>query len=120
MIVFGCDYGAAADLRKTDNAAVVHLACVGQLPPMFIDYVLSRNLADGVVLAGCAENGCHARLGLRWTQARLAGERDPQLRARVPKDRVRPVWLNRSQGDQLKADLSRFARTLSKAEDGDG
>jgi coenzyme F420-reducing hydrogenase delta subunit len=116
LIVFGCAHGAAARLDGIGDAALVSLACVGQLPPAFIDYVLSRDLADGVVVAGCAENACHERLGLRWTQERLAGERDPRLRARVARERLRCLWLGRAEGRTLAAELARFREELPKME----
>ncbi|MDX1709859.1 MAG: cytochrome b N-terminal domain-containing protein [Rhodovibrionaceae bacterium] len=125
LIVFGCDYGAAPHLRnqgtgEEDEVALVSLVCVGQLPPAFIDFVLSRDLADGVVLAGCAENGCHARLGLEWTQQRLAGERDPYLRERVPRERLRCLWLNRIEGKMLRDELARFRKDLARIGADDG
>jgi ferredoxin len=84
ILVFGCDHGVRPGGAAGDNVRSVSLRCIGQLPPAFIDFVLSKKLADGVVLAGCAEGSCHARFGDRWTDARIARERDPRLRARVP------------------------------------
>ena len=63
IMVFGCDSGPAHAKLKTDTIGTVSLTCIGQLPPAFIDYVLSRDLADGVVLTGCSENSCQARFG---------------------------------------------------------
>jgi coenzyme F420-reducing hydrogenase delta subunit len=72
---------------------VIKLPCVGMLPPSFVDYALSRQYADGVMLAGCAENDCFHRLGNEWTMRRMARERDPHLRQRVPDERVSMTWL---------------------------
>ena len=112
ILVIGCDHGVSiAGLRKPGTSAV-RLRCIGQLPPSFVDYVLSKRLADGVVLAGCSDNGCHARLGTRWTDARIARERDPQLRARVPRERLRMLWSGRAGRDRLEALLGRFGDQL--------
>ncbi len=113
ILVFGCDHGVS--LKGSENGTVcsVALRCIGQLPPSFIDYVLSKRLADGVVLTGCAENSCHARYGTQWTDARLARERDPMLRARVPRERIRVLWAGRSGRGQLDALLTRFANDLA-------
>jgi coenzyme F420-reducing hydrogenase delta subunit len=59
------------------------------LPPSFIDYAISRDLADTVVLSGCSEGNCYYRLGVNWTRQRMAGERDPYLRKRVPRDKLK-------------------------------
>jgi coenzyme F420-reducing hydrogenase delta subunit len=100
----------------------VGLACIGQLPPAFIDYVLSRDLAAGVLLTGCAQGVCYNRFGIAWTEARLAGARDPHLRARVPRERLMTRWLGRDQGRELERTLAAFARRLeglaSKVEHG--
>ena len=86
--LFGCDHGVEVERARGPQVAAVSLACIGQLPPAFIDYVLSRDLADGVFLTGCADGFCYNRFGIAWTEARLAGERDPHLRARVPRERL--------------------------------
>ncbi len=115
IMVFGCDHGVPIMAAARGNVGVVPLRCAGQLPPSFIDYVLSRKLADGVVITGCAEGSCHARFGDRWTKARLARERDPYLRARVPRERVRVLWAGRLGSGRLAALLDEFAAELSRA-----
>jgi len=91
VVVFGCDHGA--DLRQIDDRHVAQfsLLCVGLLPPSFVEYAL-RNGASGVVVVGCAQGGCAFRLGERWTAERLAGTREPQLRASVPRERLRMIY----------------------------
>lgn len=103
LVVFACAGAGRLDERLTRNAVVARMPCVGMLPPPFIDFVFARSLADGVVLAGCPANACLERLGQRWTEARIAGERDPWLRARVPRTRIAASW---------SADLADFRRRL--------
>ena len=112
VMVFTCASGVRADAASAPGVGVVTLNCIGQLPPSFIDYVLSRDLADGVVLTGCAENSCQHRHGIRWTEARLSRRRDPQLRARVPRERVRTLWAGRGGARLLTRLLQEFARDL--------
>lgn len=88
VMVYGCDHAGELQKLAGDNVAVVNLPCVGALPPAFIDFVLSRHHADGVFVAGCSPSGCFFRLGDEWTRQRVAGRRDPYLRARVPRQRV--------------------------------
>jgi coenzyme F420-reducing hydrogenase delta subunit len=74
--------------------------------------VLSRDLADGVFLTGCAEGTCAHRFGIAWTEARLAGERDPHLRKRVPLERVEKLWTGPGGNRELAAALEAFVARL--------
>jgi ferredoxin/coenzyme F420-reducing hydrogenase delta subunit len=114
IMVFGCVNGVAAERFESPGVGFVPLNCTGQLAPSFIDYVLSRKLADGVVVAGCTENARYNRFGNRWTDLRLAGLRDPQLRKRVPRERFKTVWAGRLGGNRLEEELRRFAAALQR------
>ncbi len=113
VLVFGCEHGARIDSFSSPHARGVALRCIGQLPPSFIDYVLSRDLADGVVLAGCRKNSCHARKGVEWTEQRIARTRDPHLRTRVPTERLKVNWLGRTGHHALDAQVSAFVVELA-------
>ena len=97
VIVFTCqDNARTTKIRSklNDNeTAAVDIICAAQLPPSFIDFILSRKLADAVVLAGCAGGNCQYRFGVEWTEQRIARERDPRLRKRVDADRIALAWL---------------------------
>jgi coenzyme F420-reducing hydrogenase delta subunit len=82
-------------------------------PPSLIDFVLSRDLADGVAVAGCAQSACYNRLGIRWTEQRFAGERDPYLRARVPRERIVTIWASALAVKKAEADIAAFAARLT-------
>jgi coenzyme F420-reducing hydrogenase delta subunit len=79
------------------------------MPPSLIDFVLSRDLADGVVVAGCAESACYNRLGIQWTEQRFAGQRDPYLRARVPRDRIATIWASALEVTKAQSAIAAFA-----------
>jgi coenzyme F420-reducing hydrogenase delta subunit len=83
-------------------------------PPSLIDFVLSRNLADGVAVAGCSESACYNRLGVMWTEQRFAGERDPYLRARVPRERIATIWASALAVKTADAEITAFAGRLAK------
>ena len=117
IVVFGCDHGVELAAVRGPQVAALSLACIGQLPPAFIDYVLSRDLADGVLLTGCADGVCFNRFGIAWTEARLAGKRDPHLRARVPRERLSTLWLGRHRVRELEEALGRFARASCRTSD---
>jgi len=96
IIVFTCQ-GSSKSIRlkpglNNAETRTVDIICAGQLPPSFIDFVLSRNLADGIVLAGCPGGDCQYRFGAEWTSERIARQRDPQLRKRVDTSRLALGW----------------------------
>ena len=82
------------------------------IPPSFVDYALTRKLVDGVMFAGCAAGGCHERLGDRWVEQRIAGQRDPWLRDRVPRERVAVSWRGAGEAALRGVDLEAFRRHL--------
>ena len=117
IMVFGCGDGVALTPLERENIATIRLNCIGQLPPAFIDYVLSKGLADGVVLTGCSESTCYVRYGIRWTEDRLAGTRDPHLRARVDRTRLKKLWAGPLGAGALSQLLQDFARELADKPD---
>lgn len=117
VLVFSCDNGLPAAKIASANTAAVSLRCIGHLPPSFIDYVFSNRLAEGVVLTGCRENACHARFGIAWTQERLAGTRDPHLRRRVPRERIRTIWCGAGGASEFAAEVEQFRQSLSALPD---
>ena len=123
VVVFGCEHGVATDGFEGDDVATVKVPCVAALPPSFIDYVLSRDRADGVFLTGCAEGNCFYRQGIDWTEQRIAGTRDPHLRARVPRARLATGWYGVGGKTRLKASLKEFQdglQAMPKAENPGG
>jgi coenzyme F420-reducing hydrogenase delta subunit/ferredoxin len=111
LVVFGCDKGADVRALATADTAAISLICTGMLPPSFIEYAL-RSGADGIVITGCREGGCDFRLGMEWTQERLAHRREPHLRSLVPQDRLRLVYASRSENKQLAAAVKEFRTQL--------
>ncbi|HEX6020275.1 MAG TPA: hydrogenase iron-sulfur subunit, partial [Burkholderiaceae bacterium] len=130
VVVLGCDSAARLDTAALPGGTAMLGApctagpnecvppgtvmltapCTGQWPPVFIEYALRRG-ADGVLVTGCPPGDCQWRLGARWVEQRLAGERQPPLRARVPRERVRLHWAL----TEDKADLLREVQALHRA-----
>jgi ferredoxin/coenzyme F420-reducing hydrogenase delta subunit len=92
VMVFTCQGSKASAHLQDSSTAVVELQCMAHLPPPFVDFILSRSMADGVILAGCADGGCEYRLGAEWTRLRIKRERDPYLRRRIDERRVALAW----------------------------
>ncbi len=112
MIVYGCQTGVDVERLRESGVAVLTLPCSAALPPAFLDLIITRHYADGVLLTGCAAGDCFYRLGIHWTQQRIAGLRDPRLRARVPHERVATCWTGVSGSGRLKRELEAFRATL--------
>ncbi len=92
VMAFACASSPALRPVNAAATAVITLRCMAQLPPPFIDFILSRGLADRVSLAGCKGGDCHYRLGAEWTRLRIHRERDPYLRNRIDLGRVALGW----------------------------
>ena len=111
LVVFGCDCAAPVAALRSDDTATLSMPCSGMLPPSFVEYVL-RSGADGVVVSGCRDGDCAYRLGNRWTEERLTGQREPHLRSSVDASRVRIAWRGRYDGARLARDVAEFRDAL--------
>ena len=111
IVVFGCDRGARVASLAAPDVAPFSLMCIGLLPPSFVEYAL-RDGASSVLVSGCREGACEFRLGQRWTEARLAGTREPHLRDSVPRDRLASVWADAGDEAALHAALNRLRSQL--------
>ena len=111
LVVFGCDKGADVSRLASADTAAISLLCTGMLPPSFVEYAL-RSGADGIVITGCRDGGCDFRLGMQWTQERLARSREPHLRGLVPQELLQVVHASRSEDKRLAAAVDEFRTRL--------
>ncbi|KAB2917394.1 MAG: hydrogenase iron-sulfur subunit [Hyphomicrobiaceae bacterium] len=109
VLIFACAHGAGSGRRQ----GTVEVPCVAMVPPSLIDYAISRNLADGVVVAGCAERACYNRLGVAWSEQRFARQRNPYLRARVPRERLATIWASPTEKGRFAHELAAFASAVA-------
>ena len=114
VIIYGCQHGGDFNVLEGPGVAVLSLPCIAMLPPSFVDFVVTRHHVDGVLLTGCRDGDCHFRLGIQWTQARIAGQRDPYLRKRVPRERIEQFWGGPTQLRQLSQSLEAFRTRLKE------
>ena len=91
VLSFACTGSSELQWLNAHEKAVVEVRCVGQLPPSFLDYVLSQDLCDRILLTGC-EGDCRYRFGMDWSEQRIHRERDPRLRRRVGAHRIAMAW----------------------------
>lgn len=90
VVVIGCDHGAGTFARalETAGAAMYPISCAGNLHTSVIE-LLIRGGAGGVLVLACPPRDCWHREGPRWLNERVYHEREAELQARVPRDRVR-------------------------------
>lgn len=114
VLTIACAHGAAApaDAGASDPGTIV-LPCVAMAPPSLIDFALSRGHATGVIIAGCAERGGQHRLGVNWTKQRIAGQRDPYLRPRVPRERIATIWAGPAERRRLARETEAFRAAVA-------
>jgi len=113
VMVFGCDNAANVEALRSASVAVFSLPCIAMLPPSFIEYALREGYIDGVFITGCREGDCLHRLGVSWTVKRMAAEREPRLRSRAQRERIREYWASSSDMNELVLELDSFRADLS-------
>lgn len=102
VMVFACRGSRDARVLASAGEPLVEVQCMGQIPPSYLDYVLSRGKARGIFMAGCTDQGCHYRLGADWTEQRIGRSRDPQLRKRIDTESISLAWANSPDGKVLQ------------------
>jgi quinol-cytochrome oxidoreductase complex cytochrome b subunit/coenzyme F420-reducing hydrogenase delta subunit/NAD-dependent dihydropyrimidine dehydrogenase PreA subunit len=114
IVVFGCERGARVGALAAPDVVPFSLMCTGMLPPSFVEYAL-RDGAAGVLVSACRAGGCEFQLGQRWTEQRLAGTREPHLRASVPRERVVTAWADHGDESALRAAVDQLRMRLRAA-----
>jgi ferredoxin/coenzyme F420-reducing hydrogenase delta subunit len=118
IMVFGCDNAANIEKLCSKGVAVLSLPCIAMLPPSFIEYALHEHHVEGVFITGCRENDCYHRLGVLWTKRRLSAEREPRLRSRADRERIRQFWAASADLKELETELESFRTSLQRGSGG--
>ncbi len=118
IMVFGCDMAANIEKLRSESVAVLSLPCIAMLPPSFIEYALHEHHVEGVLITGCRENDCYHRLGVLWTERRLTAEREPRLRSRADRERIRQFWASSGDFKELESELESFRSSLQRGSGG--
>jgi len=113
ILLVGCDNAADVARLRSESVAVLSLPCTAMFPPSFIEYALHEHLVDGVMISGCRENDCYHRLGVLWTEQRLAAKREPRLRSRAERERIKLFWVASPDFKELESELESFRASLS-------
>ena len=70
--------------------------------------------ADALALERGARRSGEANLQVLPLERRFAGERDPYLRARVPRERLLTVWASPWEPGRLEREIAAFAQRLAE------
>ena len=115
VLIITCKGDCEISKLKAEHKGILEVVCMGQLPPSFVDYILSRDLADGVMMTGCSQGECKFRFGMLWTEQRINRQRDPRLRKRVNQDQIALAWCSPwSDYPNTAARLDAFRQILKK------
>lgn len=108
VLAFCCHYCAyaAADLAGTmriqypPNVRIIRTPCTGRLETEYFMKAFESG-ADGVLVAGCLEGGCHFMDGNRYAKGRVEYIRDMLEEIGLEKDRLRMVNVSASMARPL-------------------
>jgi len=118
IIILGCENALDFSILKADNVQVVSLFCIGMMPATLVEYALS-NGADGVFVTGCRTGDCFYRYGNVWMDKRFEGNRQPILRRRADRSRIKVSRAAVTDSKRLHQELAEFQdhiKTINKDE----
>ncbi|MBI5874868.1 MAG: hydrogenase iron-sulfur subunit [Deltaproteobacteria bacterium] len=102
---------AAAAVKGMPNVKLITLPCAGMIQPSWIEAALNAG-ADGVFICGCQTRDCHFRLGNKWLEERLTGQRLPILRQTIDRSLLRVYWHSALQTVDLLAEVKAFQEDI--------
>lgn len=121
VLAFCCLYCAysSADLAGSmriqypPNVHIIRTPCTGRLETEFFLKAL-ENGADGVLVAGCLEGGCHFIEGNLAAKRRVNYTRDMLLEIGLEKDRLRMVNVSAAMARPLADHIIDMVETVRK------
>ena len=121
IIAFCCHYCAfaAADLAGTmriqypPNIRIIRTPCTGRLEADYYMRAFEKG-ADGVLVAGCLEGGCHFIDGNLFARRRVNAVRDILKESGLEPDRLRMVNLSASMAKPLVDHMIEMIETVKK------
>jgi F420-non-reducing hydrogenase iron-sulfur subunit len=121
ILAFCCLYCAysSADLAGSmriqypPNVHIIRTPCTGRLETEFFLKAL-ENGADGVLVAGCLEGGCHFIEGNLAAKRRVNYTRDMLLEIGLEKDRLRMVNVSAAMARPLADHIIDMVETVRK------
>ena len=135
IIAFCCHFCAYASadlagsmrLQYPSGVRIIRTPCTGRLE---VEYYMKafENGADGVLVAGCLEGGCHFIEGNLIAKKRVSAIRDILEESGIEKERLRMVNISAAMATNLAAVITEMVSTIKnlgpnpirKIQDGSG
>jgi len=121
IIAFCCHYCAYASadlagsmrLQYPSGVRIIRTPCTGRLETEYYMRAF-ENGADGVLVAGCLEGGCHFIEGNLLAKKRVAAIRDILEESGIEKERLRMVNISAAMAVNLAAVISEMVKTIKE------
>jgi F420-non-reducing hydrogenase iron-sulfur subunit len=121
LVAFCCNYCAyaAADLSGSmriqypPNVRIIKTPCTGRLEARFLMRAFEKG-ADGVLVAGCLEGGCHFIEGNLFAKKRVNYTRNMLAELGLEEDRLRMVNISASMGRPFTELVTEMIETVRK------
>lgn len=111
IIVMGCENALDFSSLEADNMHVVSLFCIGMMPATLVEYALAHG-ADGVFISGCRTGDCFFRYGNVWMDERFAGDRQPIMRKRADRSRIKVFRAAETDSKALHKEIAEFEKYI--------
>ena len=121
IIAFCCHFCAYASadlagsmrLQYPSGVRIIRTPCTGRLE---VEYYMRafENGADGVLVAGCLEGGCHFIEGNLIAKKRVSAIRDILEECGIEKERLRMVNISAAMATNLAAVLNEMVNTIKE------
>jgi Coenzyme F420-reducing hydrogenase, delta subunit len=121
IIAFCCHYCAYASadlagsmrLQYPSGVRIIRTPCTGRLE---VEYYMRafENGADGVLVAGCLEGGCHFIEGNLFAKKRVSAIRDILQESGIEKERLRMVNISAAMATNLAAVINEMVNTIKE------
>ncbi len=116
VVILACRRSAAADVPENRLGAPVYTeACAGAAHTSVIEYLVRAGVG-GVLVVACPPRDCWNREGARWLEERMYHDREAELQARVPRERVRLIFANAAESAVVARELRAFREALARLE----
>ena len=121
IIAFCCHYCAyaSADLAGSmriqypTNVRIIRTPCTGRLEVSYYMKAFESG-ADGVLIAGCLEGGCHFQDGNLWAKRRVNYARDLLEEIGIDKERLRMINISAAMARPLADSIIDMVDTVKK------
>jgi coenzyme F420-reducing hydrogenase delta subunit len=100
-------------IQYPPNVRIIRTPCTGRLETEYFMKAL-ENGADGVLVAGCLEGGCHFVEGNLCAKRRVNYTRDLLIEIGLEKDRIRMVNISAAMARPLADAITDMVQTVRK------